>query len=181
MDAYAEVFEPLRARIHAVALRLTGANHADDVVMDTFLRAWQGLPAFNGRASLSTWLCRIARNCALDQLRRASVRRAESLDRDDASDRYDQVADTSAPSPAEQAERAELRSEVQAALAQLPEAHRQTIELRYMDDLRYAEIAAAMGTSIGTVMSRIFHGHAKLRRLLHTNETDAPQGRDRPS
>lgn len=166
MDAFAQLFEPLRVKIHAVAMRLSGMDQADDVVMDTFLKAWQGLPAFNGRASLSTWLCRIARNCALDHLRRACVRRTASLDDDEAGASYDLLADKQAPLPSDTAARAELQADILAAIGRLPRPQRQAIELRFIDDLSYAEVAAAAGVSLGTVMSRIFHGRAKLRRLL---------------
>ena len=166
MEAFAELFEPLRGTIHAVALRVAGTDDAEDVVMDTFLKAWQGLPGYDGRASLTTWLCRIARNRALDLRRRAAVRRAESLDAAPAPEHDARLVDVRAPTPAELADRAELSTDIEAAMARLPEAHRQVLLLRHVDGLRYAEIAAALGLSIGTVMSRLFYGRARLRRLL---------------
>lgn len=171
MAAYAELFEPLRGRIYSVAVRLAGQDAAEDIVMDTFLKAWQGLPEYNGRAALGTWLCRIAHNCALDHLRRAKVRKAQSLDDPDGSLSMAQVRDPRGATPSEEMQRAEESASVQAAIARLPDAHRQVILLRYVDDLRYAEIAAALGISIGTVMSRLFHARAKLRGLLRVKET----------
>ncbi len=176
MEAFAELFEPLRAKIHAVALRVAGADNAGDVVMDTFLKAWQALPSYDGRASLATWLCRIARNRALDLLRRAAVRRAESLDAAPAPEHDPRFADRRAPTPAELAERAELAADIEAAMAQLPEPHRQALLLRHVDGLRYAEIAAALGISIGTVMSRLFYGRARLRALLRAWDPRAEAG-----
>lgn len=166
MNAFAQLFEPLRGRMRAVALRWVHADEADDVVMDAFLKAWQGLPGFNRRASLSTWLCRITRNQALDRLRRAAVRKTESMDAAPAPDRDTRYADPGQVSPAEQYDRSALQEDLDAAMKQLPPIYRRIILLRHVDGLRYAEIAAALDLPVGTVMSRLFHGRARLRALL---------------
>jgi len=69
VEAFAEVFEALRPLVFSVANRLVGPNDAEDVVMETYLKAWQGLPRFRGKSSLKTWLYRISRNCSLDFIR----------------------------------------------------------------------------------------------------------------
>jgi len=70
------------------------------------------------------------------------------------------------PPPDRAAEAVETRGAVGRALETLPEPHRQALLLRYVDDLSYAEIAAAAGISIGTVMSRLFNAKRKLRAAL---------------
>ncbi len=171
MNAFAEVFEPLRGVLHAVACRLVGPDDADDVVMETFLRAWQALPRFNRRSALKTWLYRIARNGAVDVLRRKQRRNELFLGSTEADEpvEYD-LPDTTHPGPDQLVAQAEDAAWVLAALARLPALHRVALELRYADGLAYGEIAAATGVSIGTVMSRLFNGKRKLRKLLEEKE-----------
>jgi len=170
MEAFAELFEPLRPLIYTVAYRLVGANDADDVVMETFLKAWDALPRFKGRSSLATWLCRIARNCSYDVLRAKQRRagRAEALDDDAGEGRplREELADPSAPNPENEADRRELGRLLDEAIAALDEPHRTTFLLREVDGLRYSEIAAATGVRIGTVMSRLFYARRKLQKYL---------------
>jgi RNA polymerase sigma-70 factor (ECF subfamily) len=166
-EAFAQAFESLRASVYAVAVRLAGPDDADDVTMETFLRAWQAIGQFNGRSSLKSWLYRIAHNCAIDAIRKRS-RRREVLPApdDDGRGPMERIPDANAPLPARELERGELRDELDQALQKLPTDHRLVILLRYSDGLSYGEIAAAAGLPIGTVMSRLFNGKRKLQNLL---------------
>lgn len=167
MEAFAAVFESLRPVVHSVAYRLVGADDADDVVSETFLKAWKALPNFQGQADVKTWLYRITHNCALDFIRARQRRPADSLSQNPNDDRtINDLEDERAASPSAEIEQAEGRHRLQAAIAQLDEAHRVTVLLRYADDLSYKEIAAATGVSMGTVMSRLFNAKLKLQRLL---------------
>ena len=167
MDAFAELFEPLRGFVYAVAYRLVGPDNADDVVMDTFLKAWRGMPRFRRGSSLKTWLYRVAHNCALDHIR-ARSRRGEVPLPDDDPENYRQLPDTKQDSPDHIMERNEDIQRVHQALTRLPDVHRIALQFRYTDGLSYSEIAAATGVSIGTVMSRLFNGQQKLRVILET-------------
>jgi RNA polymerase sigma-70 factor (ECF subfamily) len=168
VEAFAAVFESLRPLVHRVACRVVGASDADDVVMDTYLKAWQSVARFEGRASWRTWLCRIAHNSALDVLRRR--RRAErhqvSAGDPGTAPVIDHVPDPSACTPQQAAVAGDLRQAIQLALAQLTEEQRQVVLLREVDGLSYAEIAAALGIHLGTVMSRLFYARRRLQRLL---------------
>jgi len=166
IEAFARLFEPLRAKVVAVAGRIVGPDRAEDVAMDAFLQAWKALPGFGGRSSLSTWLLRIARNRALDVLRAEHVRRAEPLDAPDEDGRPRPMADATAATPAEIVERRDLTVCFERALDALPPIHRQCLLHRYVDGLSYAEVAAATGVSIGTVMSRLFNARRKLKAAL---------------
>jgi RNA polymerase sigma-70 factor (ECF subfamily) len=167
MEAFAEAFESLRPALYAVAARLVGPSDVDDVVMDTFLKAWQALPRFRGGCSLKTWLYRIAYNCGIDILRRRDRRKEQSLSQgeEDAGAEMD-LPDLRQRGPDEIVGAQDGAEWVQAVLQKLPDEHRATLLLRFADGLSCREIAAATGVSVGTVLSRLFYGKRKLRRLI---------------
>jgi RNA polymerase sigma-70 factor, ECF subfamily len=170
VDAFAELFEQLRSRVFTVAWRLVGSNDAEDVVMETYLKAWKALPGFNQRASLETWLYRIAHNCAVDVLRKRRPLpdgQREPVD-------VEALADPRARPPDEAAAASDLAREVRQALDTLSPEHRTALRLRYSDGLSYAEIAAATGVSIGTVMSRLFNGKRRLQQQLKALAEELP-------
>ncbi|MCX7590936.1 MAG: sigma-70 family RNA polymerase sigma factor [Kiritimatiellae bacterium] len=167
MDAFAELFEELRPVVHAVATRLVGPDEAGDVVMDAFLKAWHSLPDFRRGSSLKTWLFRIVSNCALDHLRGRARRREQPLDHEAGDDAT--VAEPPAETvdgPDSLTERSDMVGIVKRAMRELSDEHRTALELRYVDGLSYAEIAAVTGVSIGTVMSRLFNAKRRLRTAV---------------
>ncbi len=165
-DAFAEAFEPLRSMIYAVAYRLVGPDDAEDVVMQTYLKAWQAIPRFGGRSALKTWLYRIARNCALDLIRSRGRRRERVLSQEELESPAAQFPDPSQPQPDEVVVRSETAALVQEAMRGLSPEHRTALQMRFSDGMSYAEIAAATGVAIGTVMSRLFNAKRKLRAIL---------------
>jgi RNA polymerase sigma-70 factor (ECF subfamily) len=167
MDAFARLFEEYRGMMHAVAVGLAGADDADDIVMNSFLKAWQALPRFRRRASLKTWLYRIVRNCALDTIRKRQRHAHVSLSGDDTACAVERdVEDCVRGGPDEVAARRDLTAVVQKAMQRLSMEHNSVLTLRYVDGLQYNEIAVATGVSIGTVMSRLFHARRRLRALV---------------
>jgi RNA polymerase sigma-70 factor (ECF subfamily) len=166
MEAFAMLFEPFRHQALTVAARIVGADEAQDVVMDAYLKAWRALPAFNGHCRLSTWLFRIVWNCATDHVRLVKRRRESALPENEKGASVE-PADPSAPPPDRQVIQQETESRLDKALEQLPDSLRITLLLRYADGFSYREIADAMGVRIGTVMSRLFHGRQRLKRLLN--------------
>lgn len=172
IEAFAQLFEPLRGKVFAVACRLAGPQDAEDVVMDTFLRAWKALPAFRGGSSLKTWLLRIARNRALDLIRARHPEQRQSLDESDADRPPRELSDPTQTLPGEDLASREAVDELGRALARLDAPHRTVLLLRYADEMSYAEIAAATGANIGTVMSRLFNGKRKLRALLEQDKRE---------
>jgi RNA polymerase sigma-70 factor (ECF subfamily) len=167
IEAFAEVFEGLRPLVYAVACRLAGPDDAEDVVMDTYLKAWKALPRFRQGSSLRTWLYRISHNCALDYLRNRK-RKAETHWDDAPSEgaRIENVPDGAQRSPAEAMSDRETGHLLTRAMARLSPEHRTSLELRFADEMSYAEIAAATGVSIGTVMSRLFNAKRRLKTIL---------------
>lgn len=116
---------------------------ADDVLQNTFLKAWKTLPTFQGKAKLSTWLYRIAINESLDFLRRQKTATLSSADADLsvvnrllADDYFD--GDKS-------------QAVLQEAIATLPDVQRTVFTLRYYDEMKYSEISEILGTSEGSL------------------------------
>ncbi len=170
-EAFAQAFEGLRGTVFAVAARLVGADEAEDVTMETFLRAWQGVSRFDGRSSMKSWLYRIAHNCAIDAIRRRQRRReVRPVPALEGHEALEEMADETAPHPASALESGERRREMDEALGMLPQEHRVTLMLRYSDGLSYGEIAAATDVPIGTVMSRLFNGKRKLKQAWRRRE-----------
>ena len=160
-DAFRQLVETYQAPVYRLALRMCGGDAAlaEDAAQEAFLAAWRGLPRFRGDSRFSTWLYRLTTNAAIDWLRRE--KRHRGMD-----DVTDLELPDDGPGPQDQAEQAETQQTVRRALGQLSEEHRQVLLLRYMQELDYAEIAAALEISEGTVKSRISRAKMRLRELL---------------
>ena len=116
---------------------------ADDVLQNTFLKAWKSLPTFQGKAKLSTWLYRIAINESLDFLRRQKAATLSSADADlSVANRL--LADDYFDGDKSQAV-------LQEAIATLPDVQRTVFTLRYYDEMKYSEISEILGTSVGSL------------------------------
>lgn len=154
-------------QVHAVCRRITG-NDADalDATQEALIAIVRGLPRFDGRARLSTWIYRIATNASLDELRRRKRRPLVGLPEHDGT--TIDPADASTPDPGDAVGD---RDEVDAALAQLAPDFRAAVVLRDLCQLDYAEIADVLEIPAGTVRSRIARGRAQLADLIAGNPT----------
>ena len=173
IDAFAEVFESLRPIVFAIAYRLVGANDAEDVVMETYLKAWKALPNYNERSSLKTWLYRITYNTAMDCLRTRKRQQGKFVSQNDLENtEMNELVDEQQLTPPSTLIKSEIKLLIQKALSLMDNEHRTAIWLRFADGLSYKEIAAATGVNIGTVMSRIFNGKKKLVKLFNLLEKE---------
>ena len=165
LAALDELFRRYRGVAYRVAYRLLGREaDALDAVQDGFVNALTHLDRFGGRSSFKTWLLRVVCNAALDVGRqRKRDERVPQAPPDPAPDHFG--PDDAAPADAG-LERADLRRLIDAALARLPDAQRQTFVLHVEGELTYREVAETLGISIGTVMSRLFYARQKLKDLL---------------
>jgi RNA polymerase sigma factor (sigma-70 family) len=158
--ALAELYDRFGRVAYGVALRvLRDEKLAEDAVQEGFLAAWRSAERFMPeRGKASTWLLTLVHRRAVDLVRREDRRRAEAL------------GDDLEPAPSDSAEDdAWLRFErerVQAALSQLPDQQRETLELAYYGGFSQSELAERLGQPIGTIKSRMFTGLARLRELL---------------
>jgi RNA polymerase sigma-70 factor (ECF subfamily) len=162
-----------------VSRMVRDSDIVDDIVQETFIRAYRALPQFRGEAQFYTWLYRIAINTAkktlLDMKRNPviSENALRSRDEDDETSNIGMEL-TSEETPETTLAAKEIGAAVNAAMDALPEDLRQAVSLREIDGLTYDEIAEAMNCPIGTVRSRIFRAReaisAKVKPLL-TNQT----------
>ena len=153
-------------RVFALAVRMCGNQEdAAEAAQEAFLAAWQGLRFFRGDSSFSTWLYRLTSNACVDLLRREGRHRAAAGPSLDDEELNCDVPDA-APSPPEEAERRELRAQIEEGLRTLSPEHRQVLVLREMHQLSYDEIADTLDLDVGTVKSRISRGRKQLRNFL---------------
>jgi len=168
----ARSFEALMRRhrtpVFSFLLRLTGDRaRAEDLLQETFLKVVRAAASWEERARFSTWLYTIARNLALDDARRAALRRAEPLDAAPG-DRDPPAERAAAPDPAPDraADAALIRPKLEAALAALPAEQREVFLLREHAGLKFGEIAAVTGVPENTVKSRMRYALEGLRGHL---------------
>ena len=161
--AFGRLIEKYQRRLYAaVAGIVLSHEDADDVLQETFLRAFRSLGRYDACQPLYPWLRRIALNVALSK-RKADLRRA-SVPLDNITEVQ---GDSGSEDPLQRLEHDELSHRLRAALEALPADQRAVFHLRVHDALSYQEIAQALGIQVGTVMSRLSRAREKLRRLLH--------------
>jgi RNA polymerase sigma-70 factor (ECF subfamily) len=152
------IFKRYSGPVYSVALRvLHDTGQAEDVMQEIFLQLWRNPEAFvHGRGSLGAWLVVVARNRAIDVLRRRKP--------------TDSVEDVVLASPCDisaEAERNGMMEKVRVILADLPEEQRKSLELAYFEGLSHSEIASRTGDPLGTVKTRIRLGLMSLRKAFH--------------
>jgi RNA polymerase sigma-70 factor (ECF subfamily) len=157
--------------VFCLAARLVGPAEAEDVVQETFLRAYRALDRFRGESSLKTWLYAIALNRV--RVRQGTLARFRKLftrlgktDPENENELYFADPPDPSASPEEDAMTAERRRMLRDAMRALPEEFRTAVLLRDLDGLSYTEIADALKVPIGTVRSRIARGRALLKEHL---------------
>src|SRR5213592_2019637 len=171
-EAFGEVCRVYETRLLRQAIVLCGnATLAEDLAQDTLVEAWKCLHRYNGRCQFFTWLCAILLNRYRNMVRTKRPVPLSSLaghDRTEFQNSLDNLADQdSAPDQA-----AQLREQailVRNCIQALPTKHQQVIHLRFYVDDSLEGIAAALGCSVGTVKSRLFHALDRLRGMNALN------------
>jgi len=161
--------------LYRTALRLTGVPaDAEDLVQETYLKAFRAAASFKPGTNLRAWLFTILHNSARNRAR-DRAREAVSID-SDLVERAAELPPTGGPAetPETLLLRDTLGPELQAAIDALPEAFRQAVWLRDVEEFSYAEIAEMLSIPIGTVMSRISRGrHLLFDQLNHLRPVNA--------
>jgi len=160
-----EVYRRYSRSVYSLAYRvLSDSTAAEDVVQEVFLKLWRQPQSYNPeRGSLGPWLLSVTHNRAIDVLRRRRVREEyqlpETLELEDVV--VDQGAD-----PSDLASLHESADAIRRALAQIPDAQRQAIEMAFFQGKTHAEISEELGEPLGTAKTRIRLGMRKLRSFL---------------
>jgi len=136
---------------------------ADDVVQNTFLKAWNSLDSFHGDSKLITWLTRIAINEALDMTRRQKRQQMLSTDNEELGLAQKLVADRYFDGD-------ETEAQLQEAIASLPDVQRTVFNLRYYDEMKYSEISRITGTSEGGLKASYHIAVKKITEFFHRHD-----------
>ncbi len=163
-EAFERIVERLQKKIFHLALSMTrNEATASDLAQETLLRVWRALPAYNGAASLSTWIYTITRNVCLTELSRAARRPTVPFDAPESAGMLEALA---APEAAE----AGSGIDIEVMLARLPEKHQRVLRLFYFEQKSYEETAALLGLPLGTVKTNLFRARKELARLVAQND-----------
>jgi RNA polymerase sigma-70 factor (ECF subfamily) len=176
-EAFGELVTKYRTKIFNIVYGMVRDEHdACDLAQEAFVKAWKAIHRFERRSSFYSWLYSPTMNLTIDFLRLR--RRRQEVELNDA-------IPSSLPGPRVNCQHAEIREQVNAALAKLSPEHRAVIVLKELEALQYHEIAEVLRFSIGTVMSRLFYARKHLQSLLRpffnlgdeiTGETEVRQG-----
>lgn len=171
--AFKLLVERYQRKVYAVALgMLKDKEEARDVAQEAFIKVYRYLAHFKGDASFYTWLYRITVNICIDSMRRKGSKGNEhqefdeSLQLDTAEANLGALGTRLGTNPQKSALRRELAERITAAIAQIPEAHRQILLLREVEGMSYEDIARTLEIPKGTVMSRLFHARLKMQKIL---------------
>jgi RNA polymerase sigma-70 factor, ECF subfamily len=158
-QAMATLYDRYSAVVYSVALRVLGdTGKAEDILQEVFMQLWRNPGGFDSsRGHLAPWLAVIARNRAIDLLRK----------RHPETDIADVVVSVE-PDMAGDAERARAMEKVRGTLGAMPAAQRQALEMAYFEGLSHTEISAKTGEPLGTIKTRIRAGLLALRKAFAT-------------
>ncbi len=172
IDAYGKIVNRYKARLYNFVFRFVGDREtAEDIVQETFLRAFKKRKEYRAIANFSTWLFTIAGNLAKSELRRRKRWRLFSLHKDEESDTGMELPDeTFRPDTLTESSIADVQ--IQQAILSLPENYRQVVLLRDVEGLSYQEISEISNCPVGTVKSRVNRARLKLQQKLKNEGRD---------
>ena len=168
-QAYSKLLTKYKGAIFNLVYKMVkNKEEAEDLVQETFVKAFGALPTFDERYAFSTWLFKIASNNCIDYLRKKKLKTfsidktAESKD----GEIKQSFEDIKTPDPEISAIEKEKKSLIEAAIDSLPAKYRDAIILRHKEDKSYEEIADILNLPIGTIKARIFRAREKLKQYL---------------
>ena len=153
-----EYQEPLYWQIRRMVL---SHDDADDVLQNTFIKAWSAIDSFRGESRLQTWLFRIAINESLNFL--SKKKQTVSLDQT-AGSMADMLASDS------YFDGDEVQQQFQEAICTLPEKQRLVFNLKYFDEMKYEDMSTLLGTSIGALKASYHHAVKKISSFFQDND-----------
>ena len=156
--------EPLYRQIRRM---VQSHDDANDLLQNTFIKAWNNLNNFRGDAKLSTWLYKIAVNESINFLNKE--RKAQTTTLPDGDENADNFLIRNLQAD-EYFDGNELQLELQKAIATLPEKQRLVFNMRYFDDMKYERISEILGTSVGALKANYHHAVKKIAEYISNLE-----------
>ncbi len=161
---FEELVRRYQRPISAYVYRMVGDyDIALDLTQEIFIKVYGSLARYRPEFKFSTWIYKIAHNCAVDHLRRHKSGREQSIATGVEGDTYELPLESSHLSPEQESERKERRLEIESVVRSLPSAYRELILLRHSQDLTYEEIVEVTGLPLGTVKNRLFRARDMMR------------------
>jgi RNA polymerase sigma-70 factor (ECF subfamily) len=172
VDAFSKLVQEHSGLVHRVALRVLGAEDAQDASQEVWIRVWRNIKNFRGESAFSTWLHRITMNTCLSLLCKKQAQEERESGEEAL---YPPEEPSGADSDPEEATLgSERRDEISAALRHVRAEHRAALVLRHMEGLSYAEIAEVLGVPGGTAKGWASRGRAAM--LVALTRTTAGAG-----
>ena len=158
--SFAKLVRKYQRQVYACIARMVFSHDlTDDLIQETFIKAFKNLYRFDEKYPFYPWVRRIAVNTTINRLKSEAIRKTLPLDELNST----AISDDD---PVQQVERDEMLQNLKRALQTLPEEQRAVFTLRTDEEMNYEEIAETLGVSIGTVMSRLKRARSKLKILL---------------
>ena len=162
-QAFEKLVQVYSERLYWVIRRLVLTHdNANDVMQNTFIKAWSGLNAFRGDAKLLTWLSRIAVNESIDFLRKEQKTQVVSTDEEMGVGAL-LMADTYFDGN-------QVQALLQEAIAQLPDVQRTVFTLRYYEEMKYSEMSKLLDTSEGSLKASYHIAVKKISEFFHSRD-----------
>jgi RNA polymerase sigma-70 factor (ECF subfamily) len=163
-SAFSQVVRTYQERLYwHIRKMVLSHDDANDVLQNTFLKAWNGLDSFRGDAQFSTWLYRIATNETLTFLANKRMRNSNSIDDVEDALLQNLKADTYFNGT-------EIQLKLQEALLTLPEKQRLVFNMKYYDDITYNKMEEILGTSVGALKASYHHAVKKIEKFFEESE-----------
>ncbi|HOO76501.1 MAG TPA: sigma-70 family RNA polymerase sigma factor [bacterium] len=170
VDRYRVLVSRYKGRVYGMVYGIVfDHGHAEDIVQEAFIRAFRSLGGFRKQSGFYTWIYRIARNLAIDSLRR----RRPEFSLEENLEIFSSAAGGGLGPAGREAEREELHEQVRKAMTLLKPEHREILFLREWEGMSYREISENMHCSLGTVMSRLHYARRRLSELLERRPAGA--------
>lgn len=156
---FAMLMNTFQQQLYAQIWRITlNENDTDDILQNTFVKAWKGLPNFKGESQLSTWLYRIAQNETYTFMQKKNKKATIAFNTE--------YVTTEPITSAQHYSETEIEQKFQNALAQLPDKQREVFCLRYYDEMPYQEMSKLLGTSEGALKASYHIAAQKIEKYL---------------
>jgi RNA polymerase sigma-70 factor (ECF subfamily) len=153
--------------VYGFVHRMTeGSHETEDIVQEAFVKAWKKLKSFDQAKNFKAWIFTIAKNTAIDHLRKKQPASFAEFENDEGGNWIEETFQDSAPLPPELFERKQLKRELEGALDKLPPKSRMAVLLHFQDGMTFNEIGEILGEPLNTVKSRVRRALAALKDWL---------------